>query len=95
VHNETLSVVAVRVSNKDRSAVGINRCDAAPTPTGFHAGESALLWLRAPLMATARLVSASVCACVITAAGIHAVAEITFALLMTVLYVGTIARPIS
>jgi hypothetical protein len=29
VHNETLSVVAVRVSNADRSPVGINRCDAA------------------------------------------------------------------
>jgi hypothetical protein len=62
--------------------------------THEHAGELALLRLRAPLMATARLVIASVCACVITAAGIHAVAEITFALLITVLYVGTIARPI-
>jgi uncharacterized membrane protein len=45
-------------------------------------------------MAIARLVIASVCTCVISATGIHAVAEITFALLMTVLYVGTIARPI-
>ena len=62
--------------------------------THEHAGEFALLRLRAPLMATECLVSASLCACVITAAGIHAVAEITFALLMTVLYVGTIARPI-
>ena len=31
--NETPSVVAVRVENPDRSPVGINRCDAAPTPT--------------------------------------------------------------
>ena len=45
-------------------------------------------------MATARLVIASVLACVIIAAGIVAVAAITFALLITVLYVGTIARPI-
>jgi hypothetical protein len=35
VHNETLSVVAVCVSNPDRSPIGINRCDAAPPPTGF------------------------------------------------------------
>jgi hypothetical protein len=35
VHNETLSIVAVRVSNPDRSPVGINRRDTAPTPTGF------------------------------------------------------------
>ena len=62
--------------------------------THEHAGDVALLWLMAPLIAIDRLVIASVCACVITAAGIHAVAEITFALLMTVLYVGTIARPI-
>jgi hypothetical protein len=33
VHKETLSVVTMRVSNPDRSPVGINRCDAAPTPT--------------------------------------------------------------
>jgi len=33
--NETLPVVAVRVSSEDRLSVGINRCDAAPTPTGF------------------------------------------------------------
>jgi hypothetical protein len=39
--------------------------------THEHAGEFALLRLRAPLMATTRLVIASVCACVITAAGIH------------------------
>jgi hypothetical protein len=31
-HNETLSVAAVRIDNKDRSPVGINRGDAAPTP---------------------------------------------------------------
>jgi hypothetical protein len=60
-----------------------------------QAGEFALLRLMALFIAIARLVIASVCACVITAAGIHAVAAITFALLMTVLYVGTIARPIS
>jgi len=35
VHNKTLSVVAMCVCNPDRSPVGINRCDAAPTPTGF------------------------------------------------------------
>jgi hypothetical protein len=34
-HNETLSVIAVCISNGDRLSVGINRCDAAPTPTGF------------------------------------------------------------
>jgi hypothetical protein len=62
--------------------------------TREHAGEFALLRLMALFIAIARLVIASVCACVITAAGIHAVAAITFALLMTVLYVGTIARPI-
>jgi len=27
--------VAVCISNEDRLSVGINRCDAAPTPTGF------------------------------------------------------------
>jgi hypothetical protein len=31
----TLSVAAMRVCNPGRSPVGINRCDAAPTPTGF------------------------------------------------------------
>jgi hypothetical protein len=35
MHNETLSVAAMRVSNPDRSPVGINRGDAAPTRTGF------------------------------------------------------------
>jgi hypothetical protein len=30
-----LTVVAMCVSNEDRSPVEINRCDAAPTPTGF------------------------------------------------------------
>jgi hypothetical protein len=44
VHNETLSVVAVCVRNPDRSPVGINASDAAPTlrsrgavvPDGWH-----------------------------------------------------------
>jgi hypothetical protein len=62
--------------------------------TDEQAGHLALLRLMAPFIAIARLVIASVCACVIAAAGIQAVAAITFALLMTVLYVGTIARPI-
>ena len=52
-----------------------------------------VLRLMAPLMAIVRLLVASVYARA-TIAGIHAVAAITFALLMTVLYVGTIARPI-
>jgi len=34
-HNETLSVVSVRVNNPDRSPLTINGRDAAPTPTGF------------------------------------------------------------
>jgi hypothetical protein len=34
-HNEPLSVIAVRVCNKDRSPARIHGCDAAPTPTGF------------------------------------------------------------
>jgi len=34
-HNETLSVAAMRVSNPDPSPLGINRCDAAPTPSRF------------------------------------------------------------
>jgi hypothetical protein len=33
--DESLSVVAVCISNEDRLSVGINRCDAAPTPTGL------------------------------------------------------------
>ncbi len=33
--DETLSVAAMCVNNPDRSSVGINCCDAAPTPTGF------------------------------------------------------------
>jgi len=53
----------------------------------------AVLWLMAPFTAIVRLLVASVYAGA-TIAGIHAVAAITFALLMTVLYVGTIARPI-
>jgi hypothetical protein len=35
MHNETSSIVAMWVCNPDRSPVGINRCDIAPTPTGF------------------------------------------------------------
>jgi predicted CDP-diglyceride synthetase/phosphatidate cytidylyltransferase len=53
----------------------------------------AVLRLMAPFMAIVRLLIASVYAGT-TTAGSHAVAAITFALLMTVLYVGTIARPI-
>jgi len=33
--DETVSVTAMRIDNKDGSPVGINRCDTAPTPTGF------------------------------------------------------------
>src|SRR4029450_9292958 len=33
--NATLSIAAVCVCNPDRSPVGINRCNAAPTPSGF------------------------------------------------------------
>jgi len=35
VYNKTLSVVAMCISNKDCAAVGINRCDTAPRPTGL------------------------------------------------------------
>jgi hypothetical protein len=35
VHNETLPVAAMCVSNEDRSPFAIHGCDAAPTPTGF------------------------------------------------------------
>jgi hypothetical protein len=35
VHNETLSVVAMCVSNQDRSPIGIHGCDAASGPTAF------------------------------------------------------------
>jgi hypothetical protein len=34
-HNETLSIVAMRVSNEDRSPARIHGCHATPTPTGF------------------------------------------------------------
>jgi hypothetical protein len=34
-HNETLSVVAMRVSNEDCSPETIHGRNAAPTPTGF------------------------------------------------------------
>ena len=35
MHNETLFIVAMRVNKSDRSPIGIDRGDAAPTPTGF------------------------------------------------------------
>jgi hypothetical protein len=35
LHNETLSVVAMCVSNEDCSPGRIDRCNTAPTPTGF------------------------------------------------------------
>jgi len=35
-NDESLSVVAMRVSDPDRSPLRINRGDAAPTPTGFR-----------------------------------------------------------
>jgi hypothetical protein len=35
VHNETLSVAAMRVSNPERSPFAIYRRDTAPTETGF------------------------------------------------------------
>jgi hypothetical protein len=35
LHNEPLSVTAMCVNNPDCSPVGINRCDTAPTPSGF------------------------------------------------------------
>ena len=53
----------------------------------------AVLRLMAPFMAIVRLLVASVHAGA-TIALIYAVAAITFALLMTVLHVGAIARPI-
>ena len=34
-HKETLSIVAMHVCNPDRSPVGINRRNTAPTPTGL------------------------------------------------------------
>jgi TolB-like protein/Flp pilus assembly protein TadD len=35
MHNETLSIVAMCVNNPDRSPVGIDSCNTAPTPSGF------------------------------------------------------------
>jgi hypothetical protein len=35
VYNKTLSVFAMCVSNPDRSAFAIYRCNATPTPTSF------------------------------------------------------------
>jgi len=32
--DESLSIVAMCVSHEDRSPVGIDSCDTAPTPTG-------------------------------------------------------------
>src|SRR6266536_2408360 len=34
-HNETLSVIAVRIGNEDRSPVEVHSRNTAPTPTGF------------------------------------------------------------
>jgi hypothetical protein len=34
-NDEAISIAAMRVRDKDRSPVGIHRCNAAPTPTGF------------------------------------------------------------
>jgi hypothetical protein len=34
-HNETFSVIAMRVRDKDRSPARIDGCDAAPTPPSF------------------------------------------------------------
>jgi hypothetical protein len=44
-HNETLSVAAMCVCNPDRSLVGIERRDAAPTPTAGRAVRAAGLHL--------------------------------------------------
>jgi hypothetical protein len=35
VHNESLSVAAMRVGNKDRSPLAIQSWHTAPTPSGF------------------------------------------------------------
>jgi hypothetical protein len=53
----------------------------------------AVLRLMTPFMAIVRLLIASLYAGA-TIASVHAVAAITFALLMAIPYVGTIARPI-
>jgi hypothetical protein len=39
----TFAIIAVCICNPDRSPVGINRLDAAPTPTGFGEIVSALM----------------------------------------------------
>jgi hypothetical protein len=60
MHNETLSVVAMRVRNPNDSPVTIHGCDTAPNPTGFteivgdyfpvlHAADSALFVLHAAM----------------------------------------------
>jgi hypothetical protein len=33
--HEAVTVASMRVCNEDRSPVGIDSCDTAPTPTGF------------------------------------------------------------
>ena len=35
VHNKAPAVAPMCISNEDCFPVGINRCDAVPTPTGF------------------------------------------------------------
>jgi hypothetical protein len=35
VHNESLSIVAMRVSKENRSPFTVHGCDAAPRPSGF------------------------------------------------------------
>jgi hypothetical protein len=35
MHNETLSVIAVRIGNEDPSPAGIHSCNTAPAPTSF------------------------------------------------------------
>jgi hypothetical protein len=35
MYNEAPPAVAVRICNKDCLPVGVDRCDTAPTPTGF------------------------------------------------------------
>jgi hypothetical protein len=39
VHNETLSIVPMRVSNKDRSPFKIHGCDTTARSTGFPMAE--------------------------------------------------------
>jgi hypothetical protein len=46
MHDETLSVVAMRVSDKDCSSFAIHSCNTAPTPTRFAASLTILNRLR-------------------------------------------------